>query len=229
MAPISLWAWEMLVGRIPVAVFGDRYEVPGTTQLFGTEALGHPALHLCDVATLRSRDEDALDAPGSESLGHFRTSRRVQRRSCHTERLSPLVHGDYRQGALALPPAKQSAESSARRGALQTVGFDFSADRVGCGTIGIGAALPRRGTPLRISVGLGVGGLTGSGSRQLALRARVCIVLRVRVRSVTGGRSMATTEDLAQICSGSTLRWRGRSQRPCFGCPETWDWTAIRG
>ena len=52
----------MLVGRIPVAVFGDRYEVRGTTQLFGTEALAHPALHLCDVAKLRSRDEDALDA-----------------------------------------------------------------------------------------------------------------------------------------------------------------------
>ncbi len=67
----------MLVGRIPVAVFGERYEVRGTTQLFGTAALGHPALHLCDVATLRSRDEDALDAQLSESLGHFRASRQV--------------------------------------------------------------------------------------------------------------------------------------------------------
>jgi len=79
----------MLVGRIPVAVLGDRYEVRRTTQLFGTAALGHPALHLCDVATLRSRDEDALDAQASEFLGHFRTSRRVQRWSCHTESLSP--------------------------------------------------------------------------------------------------------------------------------------------
>ena len=79
----------MLVGRIPVAVsVSERFEVPSTTQLFGTEALGHPALHLCDVTKLRSLDEDALDAQGSESLGHFRTSRRVQRWSCHTERLS---------------------------------------------------------------------------------------------------------------------------------------------
>src|SRR3954447_11089125 len=79
----------MLVGRIPVAVFGDLYDVPGTTELLGTKALRHPALHLCDVPTLRSRDEDALDAQGAEFLGHFRTSRRVQRRSCHMERLSP--------------------------------------------------------------------------------------------------------------------------------------------
>src|SRR5687767_180497 len=78
----------MLVGRIPVAV-SVPYEVRGATQLLGTEALGHPTLHLCDVASLRSRDEDARDAPGSEFLGHFRTSRRVQRWSCHTERLSP--------------------------------------------------------------------------------------------------------------------------------------------
>lgn len=80
----------MLVGRIPVAVsVSERFEVPSTTQLFGTEALGHPALHLCDVTKLRSLDEDALDAQVSESLSHFRTSRRVRWWSGHTERLSP--------------------------------------------------------------------------------------------------------------------------------------------
>jgi hypothetical protein len=62
--------------------------VRGTTQLFGTEALGHPAFYLSDVAKLRSLDEDALDAQVSESLGYFRTSLRVQRWSRHTERLS---------------------------------------------------------------------------------------------------------------------------------------------
>src|SRR6266540_7177717 len=67
----------------------ERFEVPSTTQLFGTEALGHPALHLCDVTKLRSLDEDALDAQVSESLGHFRTSHRVRWWSGHTERLSP--------------------------------------------------------------------------------------------------------------------------------------------
>jgi len=78
----------MLVGRIPVAVPGsERFEVPSTTQFFGTEALGHPALHLCDVTKLRSSDQDALDAQVSESLGHFRTSRPVQRWSWHTESL----------------------------------------------------------------------------------------------------------------------------------------------
>ena len=89
LASISLWPWEMLVGRIPVAVSGDRVEVRGTAQLFGTMALGHPALHLRDVATLRSFDEDALNPQGSEFLGRFRTSRRVRRWSCHTKRLSP--------------------------------------------------------------------------------------------------------------------------------------------
>src|SRR5690349_12024897 len=79
----------MLVGRTPVALVGDRVEIPSTTQLFGTAALGHPALHLCDVASLRSRDEDALDAQASEFLGHFRTSRRVQRWSCHAGKAIP--------------------------------------------------------------------------------------------------------------------------------------------
>lgn len=93
LAPISPWGREMLVGRIPVAVFGERLEVRGTTQLFGTAALGHPALHLCDVASLRGRDEDARDTQASELLGHFRTSRRVQRWSCHAERVSPTSRG----------------------------------------------------------------------------------------------------------------------------------------
>lgn len=105
----------MLVGRIPVAVFGDRFEMPGTTELLGTEALGHPALHLCDVATLRSRDEDALDAQASEFLGHFRASRRVQRWSCHTERLFPesatapalaLAHGTGSERASEPPKTR---------------------------------------------------------------------------------------------------------------------------
>jgi hypothetical protein len=53
----------MLVGRYPVAEFGDRFEVMSTAQLFGTEALGHPALQLRDVTLLCSFDEDVLDAP----------------------------------------------------------------------------------------------------------------------------------------------------------------------
>jgi len=89
MAPFSLWDREMLVGRLPVAAFGsDRLEVTSTAQLFGTEALGHPARHLRDVTKLCSFDEDALDAQAFEFPGRFRTSRRVQRWSCHTERLS---------------------------------------------------------------------------------------------------------------------------------------------
>jgi hypothetical protein len=88
-APFSLRAWEMLVGRHPVGLFvSDRLEVTSTTQLFGTEALGHPARHLRDVTELCSFDEDPLDAQGFEFPGRFRTSRRVRRWSCHTERLS---------------------------------------------------------------------------------------------------------------------------------------------
>jgi len=76
----------MLVGRHPVGPWdSDRFEVTSTAQLFGAEALGHLARHLRDVTKLRSFDEDALDAQGSEFLGRFRTSRRVQRWSCHTE------------------------------------------------------------------------------------------------------------------------------------------------
>ena len=53
----------MLEGRHPVGQFGsDRFEVTSTAQLFGTEALGHPARHLRDVTKLCSFDEDALDA-----------------------------------------------------------------------------------------------------------------------------------------------------------------------
>src|SRR4029453_6755652 len=83
-APISLCAWEMLVGRHPVAeCLSDWFEVTSTAQLFGTEALGHPARHLRDVTKLCSFDEDALNAQGLEFPGRFRTSRRVRRRSCH--------------------------------------------------------------------------------------------------------------------------------------------------
>ena len=79
----------MLVGRHPIAEFvSDRFEVTSTAQLLGTEALGHPARHLRDVTKLCSFDEDALDAQGLEFPGRFRTSRRVQRWSCHTESLS---------------------------------------------------------------------------------------------------------------------------------------------
>ena len=70
----------MLVGRHPVGHWvSDRFEVTSTAQLFGTEALGHPARHLRDVTKLRSFDEDALDAQGFEFPGRFRTSRRVRR------------------------------------------------------------------------------------------------------------------------------------------------------
>ena len=88
-APFSLRDWVMLESRLPVVpLVSARWEVTRTAQLLGTEALGHPTLHLRDVTKLCSFDESALDAQGSESLGHFRTSRRVQRWSCHTESLS---------------------------------------------------------------------------------------------------------------------------------------------
>lgn len=89
-APVLLRDRVMLEGRLPVVpLVSARCEVTRTAQLLGAEALGHPALHLCDVTKLRSSDEDAPDAQGSESLGYVRTSRRVQRWSWHTERLSP--------------------------------------------------------------------------------------------------------------------------------------------
>ena len=79
----------MLEGRHPVGPFArDGFEVPRTAKVFGTEALAHPAHHLRDVTKLCSFDEDPLGAQAFEFLGRFRTSRRVQRWSCHTERLS---------------------------------------------------------------------------------------------------------------------------------------------
>jgi hypothetical protein len=52
----------------------------------GTEALGHPTHHLRDVTKLCSFDEDALGTQAFEFSGRFRTSRRVRRWSCHTEK-----------------------------------------------------------------------------------------------------------------------------------------------
>ena len=70
----------MLVGRHPVGqLVSDWFEITSTAQLLGTEALGHPARHLRDVAKFGSFDEDALDAQGFEFPGRFRTSRRVRR------------------------------------------------------------------------------------------------------------------------------------------------------
>src|SRR6266536_1106752 len=54
----------MLDGRAPVGQFGrDGFEVTSTAQLFGTEALGHPAHHLRDVTKLCSLDEWMRLAP----------------------------------------------------------------------------------------------------------------------------------------------------------------------
>jgi hypothetical protein len=59
----------MLEGRLPVVpLVSARCEVTRTAQLLGTEALGHPALHLCDVTKLRSSDEAALDAAQRHAL-----------------------------------------------------------------------------------------------------------------------------------------------------------------
>jgi hypothetical protein len=80
----------MLVGRHPVGQFvSDRFEVTNTAQLFGTEALGHPARHLRDVTKLCSFDEDALDAQGFEFPGRFRTSRGVRRVLSHRKAIGP--------------------------------------------------------------------------------------------------------------------------------------------
>jgi hypothetical protein len=90
-APFYLRDWVMLESRLPVVpLVSARCEVTRTAQLLGTEALGHPALHLRDVTKLCSFDEAALDAQAPEFPGHFRTSRRVERWSCHTERLSAV-------------------------------------------------------------------------------------------------------------------------------------------
>jgi hypothetical protein len=88
-APFSFRDWVMLEGRLPVVpLVSARCEVTRTAQLLGTEALGHPARHLRDVTKLCSFDEDALGAQGFEFPGRFRSSRRIRRWSCHTERLS---------------------------------------------------------------------------------------------------------------------------------------------
>src|SRR5215211_611050 len=79
----------MLVRRHPVGQFvSARFEVTRTAQLFGTEALGHPARDLRDVTKLCRSDEDALDAKESKFGGRLRASRRIRRWSGHTERLS---------------------------------------------------------------------------------------------------------------------------------------------
>jgi hypothetical protein len=91
-ASFYLRDWVMLEGRLPVVPFvSARCEVTRTAQLLGTEALGHPTLHLRDVTKLRSFDEDAFDASRLEPRGHFRTSRRVQRWSCHTVGYRPRI------------------------------------------------------------------------------------------------------------------------------------------
>src|SRR5437763_6296029 len=109
----------MLVGRHPVRQFvSDRFEVTSTAQLFGAEALGHPARHLRDVTKLCSFDEDALDAQGFEFPGRFRTLRRVRRWSCHTERLSapnPWFEGMIkRPGVRFAAPARAGREAALR-------------------------------------------------------------------------------------------------------------------
>jgi hypothetical protein len=87
--PFYLRDRVMLEGRLPVVpLVSARYEVTRTAQLLRTEAFGHPARHLRDVTKLCSFDEGAPDAQGPEFPGRFRTSRRVQRWSGHTERLS---------------------------------------------------------------------------------------------------------------------------------------------
>jgi hypothetical protein len=88
-APFYLRDWVMLESRLPVVpLVSAPCKVTRTAQLLGTEALGHPARHLRDVTKFCSFDERAFDAQGFEFPGRFRTSRRVRRWSCHTERLS---------------------------------------------------------------------------------------------------------------------------------------------
>jgi hypothetical protein len=52
----------MLVGGIPVAVFGDRLEVARASKLLGAEAFGHLACELRDATLLGCLDEDSLNA-----------------------------------------------------------------------------------------------------------------------------------------------------------------------
>jgi len=88
----------MLDGRHPVGPWvRDRLEVTSTAQLFGTEALGHPARHLRDETKLCSFHEDALDAQVFEFPRRFRTSHRVWRQSCHAERLSARIRSSKSQ------------------------------------------------------------------------------------------------------------------------------------
>ena len=76
---VSLWDWEVLVGRLPITpgASGPPLEVTCAAPFLGTEALGHPAFQLGDVAKLCGSDEGALDTKGSELPGHLRTTRRI--------------------------------------------------------------------------------------------------------------------------------------------------------
>jgi hypothetical protein len=87
--------------------------MPGSAQLFGAEALRHPALQLCDVTKLRRLDEDSLDAPVSEALRHFRTSLRIQRRSCHTGKVS-APNAQFAERGVQWRQARWNCRSSRR-------------------------------------------------------------------------------------------------------------------
>ena len=76
LASVSLWDWEVLVGRLPVSPgWSARLEETCTAQFLGTEALRHPACQFGDVSKLCCFDENALDAQGLKFPGRFRPSR----------------------------------------------------------------------------------------------------------------------------------------------------------
>ena len=84
-ASFHLRDWVMLESRLPIVpLVRTSYEVTRTAQIFGTEAVAHPAPDLRDVTKLRSFDEGAFDAQGPEFPSHLGASRRVQRCSGHT-------------------------------------------------------------------------------------------------------------------------------------------------
>ena len=66
---VSLWDWEVLVGwlRVTPGASGPPLGVTCSAPFLGTEALGHSACQLGEVAKLCGFDEGALDAQGLRS------------------------------------------------------------------------------------------------------------------------------------------------------------------
>src|SRR5688572_20774373 len=114
----------MLEGRLPVVpLVSARCEVTRPTQLLGTEALGHPTLHLSDVTKLRSSDEMLLtpkslsllatSAPRAGSSGGLGTQKRLSPQSCSRARRAT---GAFAEPSDGLEPSTPSLPFSSDAG-----------------------------------------------------------------------------------------------------------------